>query len=38
MIVVGNPKVLSKDKKWEFLIEYCIKNSSYKGVYFKKNI
>jgi len=37
LIVVGNPYVLSGDKYWGTLLNYCLDNSAYTGVPFSKN-
>ncbi len=34
-MVVGNPFVLSKDKNWNELLTYCIKNNAYTGCPFE---
>lgn len=34
LIVVGNPAILQIDHKWHYLLQYCIKNKSYRGVKF----
>lgn len=36
LIVIGNPGILQKDRMWQFLLNYCIDNGSYRGLKFEK--